>query len=332
MINYNSDEYKKLIEEFCSYKGYTENQASFLLRPIVYTKDLFNLIPYQYAKLIIEMCGFDGDEGSRGTKNPQYLRENLSYINQFFEWCKNEKNIIHGNPFHDLDTLSYKNLLFQVIEKMDIAVLYDDTIDMMVDKIELNKSLLEMIMRLFYEGIKNPKELAGIKIDNIDFVHMKIKLEDRVIKCSSKLMMSIKSYMKEKEFYSKKKNSNNVENLAFTSYENYLIKLVVKRESDLEIDNEDNYIRATALRIGRYLKTINLNYIDLNRSGFINAIRREFTTYNDEEFCNIFIGDEKINTGIVRKLKKVMSGYGFEVVYTTINSCIPYVVKSRYYH
>lgn len=332
MANYNSGEYKKLIEEFCAYKEYTENQAAFLLRPVVYSKDLFHLIPYQYAVLILEMCGFDGEAGSRGTKNPQYLRENLSYINQFFDWCKNEKMIIQGNPFHDLDTLSYKNLLFQVIEKMELVVLYENTMEAIIDRIELNKSLLEMIMRFFYEGIKNPKELAGIKIEQIDFVQMTVKLEDRVIKCSSKLLLSIKAYLSEKEFYSKKKNSNNIENLSYKSYGDYLIKLVVKKSSDLNMDGEENYIRTTALRIGRYLKSIPLTYIDLNRSGFIHAIRREFHTYSDEEFCNLFLGEEKLNTGIVRKLKKVMSQYGFDVVYTTVNSCIPYVVKSRYYH
>lgn len=319
MIDYKDIDYKELIEDFCKDSGYSKKQSSYLLRQCVYEKKLFQLMPYQYGELIVsDMCGLGGKKGS---KSPGYLIENYRYLVSFFNWCISKK-YIDSNPFLEISELSIGNLINQMVKKMNIKVLYDDTLQQYVDKSQ-NKEFFALIIGLLYDGVKSNNEIAAIKMGDIDLESRTLTLKDRKINLSIFTMEAITKYQTIQTF-----NFERIDGIAgkheYVRYKDYLIK----RTQKTKVDNEDMFVKYTATILGNNLKKIDLTYLDIYRSGLLSRLRKAFVKFSDAEFTEIMLSDKKVNTGVANLFRGVIGKNRIDVAK---DMCIPYLVESKYY-
>lgn len=319
MIDYKNINYKELIEDFCKDSGYSQKQTSYILRQCVYDKPLFQLMPYQYGELIInDMCGLGGKKGS---KSPGYLIENYRYLVSFFNWCIS-KNYIEYNPFLEISELSINNLIIQMVKKMKIKVLYDDTLQQYINKSQ-NKEFFALIIGLLYDGVKSNNELAAIKLGEIDLGNRTLTLKDRKINLSNFTMEAIIKYEHVEIFYVERIDGV-TDKHEYVRYKDYL----VKRTQKTKVENEDKFVKYTATILGNNLKKIDLTYLDVYRSGLLSRLRKAFCKFSDEEFSEIILSDKKVNTGIADIFKRVIGKNRIDV---TRDMCIPYLIESKYY-
>lgn len=322
MSNDNKFYYKELIEKFCDDKGYSEKQKEYLLKPCIYEKDLFNMMAYEYGSLVLDnMCG-------RG-KGLKYLEVNYLYITHFFDWCV-EKRLIPKNPYKVIPNLSFTNLAYHMTEKANIKVLYEDDLQRIVNNISCNKELYAVIIGLLFDGIENTKELASIKCSDINIADGTLTINNRSIVLSLFTESAIEQYNEADYYIVEKSNISKAIVHEYKRHKDYFIKKAAfSMRPDL---SDDDFVRTTAKSITKYLKKMDLSYLDINKSGMISALRKEFSNWTDEEFCEIFISENKINAGISGKLKKVMKLYNKSRTNDVINGCFPYIVNSKYYH
>lgn len=322
----NNYDYKKLIEEFCNEKGYSDKQKSYLLKPCVYEKNLFAMMPYQYADLVVgDMCGLGNKSKTTKvkTKTPRYLFENYLYISHFFEWCV-DKNIIPSNPYNE-DYLSYDVLLYQFTQQLEITVLYEEDLPLYISKIDSNNELCGVILGFLFDGVIGNKELASIKYDDINGNILSIRGRNVILSHFS--INALNKYRQVSAYYVEKSNGV-VEEHPYIQYKDFLFKITDKFAKDL---TDEKYIFSMGKSLGNNLNKLDISMIDVTRSGLIAALRKEFNKFSDKEFSDIFIKDDKINTGIAGKINKVMKTYGKTRVNEVINSCFSYIVKSKYY-
>lgn len=319
MIDYKNIDYKKLIEDFCKDSGYSQKQTSYILRPCVYEKKLFQLMPYQYGELIVkDMCGLGGKKGS---KSPGYLIENYRYLVSFFNWCISKK-YIDSNPFIEITELSTNNLIKQMVNEMKINVLYDDTLHQYVNKSQ-NKEFFAMIIGLLYDGVKSNNEVAAIKLGDIDLEQRTLTLKDRKINLSTFTVEAITKYETIEIFYVERIDGV-TDKHEYVRYKDYLIK----RTQKTKVENEDKFVKYTATILGNNLKKIDLTYIDVYRSGLLSRLRKAFCKFNDAEFSEIILSDKKVNTGVANIFKSVIGKNRIDIIR---DMCIPYLVESKYY-
>jgi len=343
---YTVEDYKKMIEDFCNYKKYTDKQKAFLMKPYIYEKDLFNLKVKEYVDLIIEdMCG--------KTKSMQYLMENISYLNQFFEWCVNN-GYTFINPFAEFDALSQKMLINTLIEKKDIKILYKEDIRNIIKDIEYNKNYYGMLVYGFFEGIRNAKEFANIKLTDVNFDENTIRFKNRVFHGSELLFSYINGYINDNVYIKVRVSKDKVllDQLRLMSVHGLLIKSKINETMDLqkyiETFNEDKkvvlqkIISKDVRDIIPHLLSINGTYgskyddinIDLlHKSGFVNFARRQLYNYSDTNFCKIFVEyDDYKNDEWCKILQEISEKFGDKLKGTDVRKIYrPYIMSSIYY-
>lgn len=319
MIDYKDIDYKELIEDFCKDSGYSQKQTSYIYRPCVYEKKLFQLMPYQYGELIVsDMCGLGGKKGS---KSPGYLIENYRYLVSFFNWCISKK-YIESNPFLEISELSINNLINQMVKKMKIKVLYDDTLKQYVNQSQ-NKEFFALIIGLLYDGVKSNNEIAAIKLGDIDLEHRTLTLKDRKINLSTFTVNAITKYETIEIFYVERIDGV-TDKHEYVRYKDYLIK----RTQKTKVENDDKFVKYTATILGNNLKKIDLTYLDVYRSGLLSRLRKAFCKFNDAEFSEIILSDKKVNTGVANIFKSVIGKNRIDIIR---DMCIPYLIESKYY-
>lgn len=325
MNEYKMNDYKKLLETFCGEKGYTEKQSSYLLKPCIYEQDLFSLMPFQLGSLILmDMCGVNNREKAIKGKSSSYLKSNYSYMFQFFEWSV-AKGLIPLNPYRELQNLSYDNLLYQMAERSDITLMYQEDRLSITAGLEFNRELYALILGLLFDGVSSNKELASIRTGDIS--EDVLTVSERAILLSPFSVAALAKYNQQDTIYLKK--ANGVEEQKYVRHKDFLFKKLEKKYNPGIEDGK--YVKSNANAIGNYLKKVSLNYIDVTRSGLIHALRVEFEALTDAEFCDIFLTANKLNTGITGKINKVMDIYGGTSIPVLVDNCFPYVMKSRYY-
>jgi hypothetical protein len=343
---YTVEDYKKMIDDFCIYKGYTDKQRAFLMKPYIYEKDLFYLNVKEYVDLIIEdMCG--------KTKSMQYLIENISYMNQFFEWC-----VINGytfiNPFVEFDALSQKTLINILIENKDIKVLYKEDMRNIVSGIEYNKNYCGMLVYGFFEGIRNAKEFTNIKISDIDFDKNTIQFKNRLFYGSELLFSYINGYIREDEYTKVRISKGNVllDSLGLISIDGLLIKSKIFKNTNIEeyVESFDEGnklviqkiitkdVRSTIPRLLSVSGSHGSKYNDINidllhKSGFIDFARRQLYNYNDVEFCRIFTEyNDRKSDEWCKILQEIAENFGDNLRGSDVRKIYrPYIMSSRYY-
>lgn len=344
--SYTTDEYIRMISDFCEWKGYTEKQSAYLMKPYVYEKDLFKLDAEDLLNLVIrDMCG--------NSQNPQYLVENRSYLSQFLSWAV-DNGFIGMNPFDELDILSKDSMIKVQSEYVNLDILYPEDIRKTVSIIPQNKSYYAMLIYGFYEGIKGAKEFAEIKTPNIDLNNNTIVLKNRVFHGSEILFSYIRAYMKESE-YVRTRNSPNSSSLVTDSIElikvgEYLIKDKLpknkdwkeyldsldmnKREYTLQKRISQDFCKGLPALFKMYgLKEFNYSVDLLNKSGFIDFARHKLYNFNDKEFCDVFVGTDnnrkkewcKILEDIARDFGDITKGYTIRRNYRL------HILNSKYY-
>ena len=344
--SYTSQQYLKLIEDFCEWKGFTDKQKAYLLRPNVYERNLFDLKPDEYKKLLLNMCG--------KSQNSQYLLENKCYLNNFLEWAV-ENGYMKSNPFETEPELSINELIKAQIELLNMDILYPEDIRKIMEKIPYNKNYYGMLIYGFYEGICNAKEFSRIQVSDIDFDKNIIRLDKRVFEGSKTLFSYIKGYIKETEYVRIRYRSDHSGDPLSIDYI-YLIKVgdnliknnLYKRKNESEyienIDIEKNKVMIQK-RISKDIKTlqktlelygyknIELSIDMINKSGFINFARKQLHEYNDAEFCELFIGtDSSKKNEWCQKLEKIGRRFGETVKGHVIRRNYRlYIMRSKYY-
>lgn len=325
MNEYKDNDYKMLLESFCKEKGYTEKQSSYLLKPCIFEQDLFSLMPFQLGSLILmDMCGVHNKEKAVKGKSSSYLKSNYSYMFQFFEWSVG-KGLIPLNPYRELPNLSYDNLLYQMAERSDITLLYQEDLPAVIAGLEFNRELYAAILGLLFDGVSSNKELASIRTGDISADVLTVS--GRTVLLSPFTVTALAEYNQQDTLYLRK--ANGVEEQNYIRHKDFLFKKLEKKYNPGIVDGK--YVKSNANAIGNYLKKVDLNYIDVTRSGLIHALRMEFAALTDAEFCDIFLTTRKLNMGISGKINKVMKIYGGTSIPVLVDNCFPYVMKSRYY-
>lgn len=332
--------YKDLLERFCFEKGFSGQKRQRLVKPYLYEKKLFELTVGEYQNLVVhEMC--------KNSKDVNYLIRNLSYLTSFFDWCC-EQDIIHANPFAMLSDLQLAGLLPLFLDKANVTVFTDELIGQVVSRLEKNKERSEVLVRAFYEGIRTPREFAGLRLRNIAFGTGVITLAGRSLQCSAELIAAIERYRDTESVWG---NSRQGSLYPAVQISDFLLK-VSDKDGNLflydpdEPGSEEKYVGNCINRIVNYMKWIqremlsagmelNMSYDCLFKSGMLHRLREQLRSLSDEEFCSLFLdygevaAREKLKTLVCEFVRR----YGVNDRWDNIKkSYQPYIVKSEYYH
>lgn len=321
-------DYEGLLMEYCDYAEFKDKQRGFLLKPYIYEKDLFHLNVAEYSRLILnDMCGLGG---TRGSKNPSYLYENFIYIKNFFQWCV-EKGITQSNPYLEFEELSYKNLVYQMIEKTEVVVIYDKDVDTLADRAAVNRELYELVVRLLYAGL-TLREIGGLRISDLDRVKCGILLKDRTVECPGAVFDAADRYLQVDEF--QVNNAQSVNKYKYHTYCDFVIKTIEKNLKVEDIPDGNTYSYLTANKLGRMVNRYGIHHSDISSSGMLNQLRKSFRELNDQEFCGLFqFSQRKFNRGESGKINKIGLIYGKKNPRSAviIKDLLPYLIKSKYY-
>jgi len=321
MDNFTNDyNYKVLINEFCEEKKISKNDKAFFLKPEIYEKDLFNLLPYELGNLILEISS---------SKSALSFKQNYLRISTFFEWCS-ENKYIEVNPYKELEHLSYNNLLYQMAEQSAVTVIYDYELRGYSNRSICNKELCALIVGLSYDGVANLGELTSIRWGQIDLYNRKIKIKEREIPLSAFSIKAIKKY-KNVDEYEIQRTDTSIITTGCVQHKDFLLK-VTDTYYNPDITDEQ-FISGKGIGCQKLLKKIGLSYFDVTKSGALNALRKEFKELDNSEFCKIFFKEylKKLTRKEAAGVRAVMKVYGGRNTSDFVDSLIPFVVKSKYY-
>lgn len=317
-------DHKELIEKFCEEKGYDEIQKRFLMKEEIYEKDLFHLNPKEQMELILkDMAGIDS-ESIRGSKTVSYVILVYGYIINLYDWFV-EKKYMEYNPYKVIPALNKNSIILNACQRMKVSFIDTDDIDGIVLRAESDRELYNMIIRLLYDGVRDAKELASIKMGNIDLNEQILNINKRIISLSPKTVDAIREYGLVK--------TGSRLNKKVVKYKTFLIKRAAFK---MDFKKDEEYIESTKRYINGLLNTIGLSVSDISKSGIIKKLYVEFYfDYEPYGFYKFFFRNYgvKIDRDTSERIKKVGRQFGYNSNFNKlIDDCLPYIVNSKYYH
>lgn len=312
-------DYKSIIEMFCEQAKLNKNEKRILLSPELYNKDLFEMYPDELGELILEAAR---------ANSVSFFKLKYWLISSFFEWCVDKYTPL--NVYKELELLSYRNLLYQMAEQSTVTVIYDYELRRYADISLYNKELHAVIIGLLYDGVANLTELASIKWEQIDLLNGIVKIKRREIKLSEFSLKSLKKYKDIDEYEIETANKQTYV-AEYITHKNFLLKVVKARHNPDITDKK--YVKQKVDACSMLLKKIGISYFDITKSGALNALREVFKEYSNQEFCKVFFREppKKLSRKEGAIVSTVVDIYGGGENGIFVDSCIPFVIKSKYF-
>lgn len=331
-MKYTEMEYKNLLQEYCTEKGYPQSVAEkYLLKEYIYQKDLLNdnedtnIIQMLSDLIVKEMCC--------KSNNYKYLLDRRRYLVGFYEWAK-KKGLINWNPFES-NLLQPKILLHKRIADLDLVVFDDKDIELLCEKIVINKPLYEMLIRIFYERVETIQQFLSLTMSDINFEKKMIKINDNWKHFSKQTFNSIEEYIQMKSFTVIPSHKGMYE-LEMKEFENRLYKVIIKRKNQ-EI-TLDEYKKMNNRYISNKFKDISsiagyrIIPENLFKSGFISYVYKRCGE-DKTKFLDLFVGVEntRSNSMVTKILEEYAKEYGIIKKGKEIRKTFAiYALKSKY--
>ena len=241
-------------------------------------RPLLNLEDYEILEAIIEV--------NKTIMSPKVMFTTRFVYSQFWDWALEKKYTKLQNPFNTSQFLARTAMIISFAEsKTDVKVLNPKDIDKLLNHtVKKNGEvgyIQEVIVRGLYEGVKSLRDLAQIRVSQIDFDNRTIELKGRKKKFSKKFFDSLETYNNLMSI-SYQKNGSYTVNLA--RYKDYLFKFNLSEKNKQNQFQDDNeFVKKTTQKLGYHLNQFktktDLNFSIKNNvlfySGLIEYIREK---------------------------------------------------------
>lgn len=327
---YTPDEYKEMVSSFIRIN---KTAAQALNKEIVWNSDIFNMSREELIDFIIyKICG--------NPKSIKYVLNQKNKLSLFLDWCV-KNNYISSNHLRD-EEFDDEAFIFKSIEAMDITVFYDDTVERLIDKLQLNHTFYELLIRGFYEGIRTIDDFIQLKYSDVDFKNHTVYTNGKHRKMSGRFFDLLAQYKKchtwescrtRKDFIS---DNNKINIQDMNQYGDYIIKIkdITDLTDDLYTSRMTSFIGKYFVRISQYAG-YNVSADMLYISGFVNYVKEVCDRENKPVEYYIRLFYVRLNERGFTRIKDLADEYGFSTINTTPleirRKCLPYIVKGKYY-
>lgn len=307
-------------------KYYEENKSKdnqILLSLDVCNDAIFKMSPSEILEFILtDMCKMD----KKTFVSASHMSRQRLVLSRYLAWCV-EKGYTTFNPIEEADILEYRNILFEVARRSDVKVYYydelpyfDDTDDWMC--------VNPFIYILFWYA-KGLEDLLSIKVSDIDEAYSVIRIGGKRRHITKGVLTEVYRYIDQKECFAIKGSNTVKRNML--RYKDYLVKVF----SDKDTITEEQYKRNARRTLEAGMPGIKAR--DLVMSGILHEVRRELKGLDDEEFCELILGDARNSKlrdkgySLVEVYNKVFNRHGYKPSTSIKDEITIYLAKSKYY-
>ncbi len=326
MGKYTAADYKRIIKEYCEINPHAK---AALDKEVVYNADLFELDSDELIDFIAGVLG-------KKSRSLKFMLNQKGRISMFFDWCV-EKRYISTNVLKE-EEFDNEYFIEKNVEVMDIKAFYDEDVEVLIQKQERNKILYEVLIRGFYEGIRNIKEFVLLKYEDVDFDERIITAGGKTRRMTEAFFIALEQYrdIYIYEGYGPGANNPKINIMSLTSYKDYIFKI-----SDTDNLTDSLYQKNMTANISNYFKRISLcagytvSYDMLYISGFINYVKEKCDENKKplDYFIKLFY--VRNNERGFTKIVEYANNYGFTKEAKNATEvrrlCLPYVMKGKYY-
>lgn len=310
--------YKKLINEFCDYKGYPPAKRNKLLRDEIVQADLYEADADKIRELIV---------GQLKASKYTTIKDYVSVLDQFFNWSRERRGIAVNSPFGS-DLLQVRELTYYAVKQNPLPVVTDERLETYIARLTENRLYYEVLLRAFYEGISS-EEIVRLWRTDVQLSECCILTSKGMLFISERFAGALKKYFEEFDEYVSNGRKYPVKPLFPGAF---IIDGV--RDSEREIPEAERLsfynVKSTQILTKIVSKQIGvrLSKKDLLYNGFISLVERHLDGDHDQT-ARIFIDESKAKarTSILAECARQFQ-FTEKIGQIRLN-CYPYVL-SRY--
>ena len=250
-------------------------------------RNLLELEDYEILEAIIET--------NKNIMSPKVFFTTRFVYYKFWEWALKKKYTMIQNPFETSQFLDRRTMIVAFAEsKMDVNVLTPEDIDELVNDLVTKNGetgyIQEIIIRGLFEGIKSLKDLAKIKISQIDFDNRTIEFKGKKKRFSKKFFNCLEKYNDLKTITYQK---NGVYTVQLLRYKDYFIKFNMSdKNSQNQFLNDEDFVNKTRQKLNYYLtkfkenNTTNHSVIRANVLFYSGVLQYIYSLLENQENIN----------------------------------------------
>ena len=250
-------------------------------------RNLLELEDYEILEAIIET--------NKNIMSPKVFFTTRFVYYKFWEWALKKKYTMIENPFETSHFLDRTAMIVAFAEsKTDVNVLTPKDIDELVNDLVTKNGeigyIQEIIIRGLFEGIKSLKDLAKIKISQIDFDNRTIEFKGKKKKFSEKFFNCLEKY---NDLQTITYQKNGVYTVQLIRYKDYLIKFNMSdKNSQNQFLNDEDFVNKTRQKLNYYLtkfkenNTKNYSVIRANVLFYSGVLQYMYSLLENQENIN----------------------------------------------
>lgn len=244
----NKKNIEEIIDEFAENNGKYKENLTKLYDKCGKERPLLDLEDYEILEAILEV--------NKSIMSPKVMFTTRFAYSQFWEWALEKKYTKLQNPFNTSQFLERTAMIIAFAEsKIDVKVLTPKDIDRVlnhtVEKSGETGYIQEFMIRALFEGVKSLRDLAQIRVSQIDFENRTIELKGKKKKFSQKFFNSLETYNNLTSISYQKNGSYTVD---LIRYKDYLIKFNRSAtEKQNQFQDDDDFIKKTTQKLSYHL-------------------------------------------------------------------------------